>query len=68
MVIVAAGGGSFQPKKPPIPGIEAYEHNSVHYAVRRVEDFRDKNVVIVGGGDLALDWTLKFLSSPSRKA
>src|SRR5208337_1428458 len=51
----AAGGGSFQPKKPPIPGIEAYEHKSVFYAVRRVEDFRGKDVIIVGGGDSALN-------------
>jgi thioredoxin reductase (NADPH) len=59
-VIVAAGGGSFQPKKPPIPGIEAYEGKSVHYSVRRIEQFRDRRVMIVGGGDSALDWVLNL--------
>jgi thioredoxin reductase (NADPH) len=60
IVVIAAGGGSFQPKRPPIPGIEAYEGNTVHYAVRKMENFRDKNVLIVGGGDSALDWTLNL--------
>ena len=60
MVVVAAGGGSFQPKRPPIPGIEAYEDKSVHYAVRKMESFRGKRVLIVGGGDSALDWTLNL--------
>ena len=42
IVVIAAGGGSFQPKRPPIPGIEAYEEKSVFYAVRKMEQFRDK--------------------------
>jgi thioredoxin reductase (NADPH) len=60
IVVIAAGGGSFQPKRPPIPGIEPYEGKSVHYAVRKMESFRDKRVLVVGGGDSALDWTLNL--------
>jgi thioredoxin reductase (NADPH) len=60
VVVIAAGGGSFQPKKPPIDGIEAYENTSVFYAVRRMEDFRGRDILIVGGGDSALDWTLNL--------
>jgi thioredoxin reductase (NADPH) len=60
VVVVAAGGGSFTPKRPPLAGIEAYEGTSVFYAVRRMESFRGKSVLIVGGGDSALDWTLNL--------
>src|SRR5690606_25478391 len=54
IVVIAAGGGSFTPKRPPLQGIEDYEGGSVHYAVRRIEDFRGKDIVIAGGGDSAL--------------
>ncbi len=60
VVVIAAGGGSFVPKKPPIPNIEAFEGNSVFYAVRQMAAFRDRKLVIVGGGDSALDWTLNL--------
>jgi thioredoxin reductase (NADPH) len=60
IVVIAAGGGSFQPKRPPVPGIEGYEGTSVHYAVRKMDVFRDKRLLIVGGGDSALDWTLNL--------
>ncbi len=60
VVVIAAGGGSFQPKRPPIPGIDEYEGSSVFYSVRRMEAFRDRDLLIVGGGDSALDWTLNL--------
>jgi thioredoxin reductase (NADPH) len=60
VVVIAAGGGSFTPKRPPLDGIEAYEGSSVFYAVRRMEELRGKDVLIVGGGDSALDWTLNL--------
>jgi thioredoxin reductase (NADPH) len=60
VVVIAAGGGSFQPKKPPIPGVEPYEGKSIFYAVRKMDAFRDKRILIVGGGDSALDWTLNL--------
>jgi thioredoxin reductase (NADPH) len=60
VVIIAAGGGSFQPKKPPMPGIDEYEGTSVFYSVRQMEQFRGKDILIVGGGDSALDWTINL--------
>jgi thioredoxin reductase (NADPH) len=60
VVIIAAGGGSFTPKRPPLPGIEAYEGTSVFYSVRKMDAFKDKDVLVVGGGDSALDWTLNL--------
>ncbi len=60
VIVIAAGGGSFQPKRPPIPGIEEYEGKSVFYAVKKMETFRGKNVLISGGGDSALDWTINL--------
>ncbi|MDX2027038.1 MAG: NAD(P)/FAD-dependent oxidoreductase [Alphaproteobacteria bacterium] len=60
IVVIAAGGGSFVPKRPPIKGIEAYEGKSVFYSVRKMEQFRGKNIVIAGGGDSALDWVVNL--------
>jgi thioredoxin reductase (NADPH) len=60
VVVIAAGGGSFQPKRPPIPGIEQFEGESVFYSVRRMEEFRGHDLLVVGGGDSALDWTLNL--------
>jgi thioredoxin reductase (NADPH) len=60
VVVVAAGGGSFTPKKPPIAGIECYEETSVHYAVRNRQALAGHDLVVVGGGDSALDWAINL--------
>jgi thioredoxin reductase (NADPH) len=60
VVVIAAGGGSFVPRKPKIEGLEGFEGKSVHYSVRQMEKFRGKDLVIAGGGDSALDWTLNL--------
>ncbi len=60
VVVIAAGGGSFESKKPPLAGLEQYENKSVFYLVRKIEAFRGKNILIAGGGDSALDWTLNL--------
>jgi thioredoxin reductase (NADPH) len=73
VVFIAAGGGSFQPKKPPLPSIESYEDQGqsgtargVLYAVRKIERLRGQRVLIVGGGDSALDWTLALADVASK--
>ncbi|MCW5731496.1 MAG: NAD(P)/FAD-dependent oxidoreductase [Alphaproteobacteria bacterium] len=60
VVVVAAGCGAFGPNRPPLAGLEEFEGRSVHYLVRRREDFRGKRVVIAGGGDSAVDWALSL--------
>ncbi len=60
VVVLAAGGGSFVPKKMPIKGIEAFEGTSVFYAVRKMDAFKGKRLVIAGGGDSALDWAINL--------
>ncbi len=59
-IIIAGGAGSFGPNKPPLEGIESYEGKSIFYMVRKKQDFADKNIVIAGGGDSAVDWALSF--------
>ena len=59
-VIVVAGGGAFGPNRPPLAGIEAYEGTAVFYAIARREEFRNKRLVIGGGGDSAVDWAISL--------
>ncbi len=57
-VVIAAGLGCFEPRKPELENLSHFEGNGVVYMVKDPETFRDKNVVIAGGGDSALDWTI----------
>ncbi len=65
-VVIAAGLGCFEPRKPAIERLEDFEGKGVAYMVRNPELFRNKKVVLAGGGDSALDWTL-FLSNVAEK-
>ena len=56
-IVIAAGAGSFVPRKVNIENIESYENNSVFYSIKKKSIFKDKNILIIGGGDSALDWT-----------
>jgi len=62
IVAIAGGLGSFEPRKPPIPNIADFEDVGVEYIIRDPELYRDKKVVIAGGGDSALDWAI-FLTN-----
>lgn len=59
-IIIAAGVGAFGPNRPPLGNIEHYEGHSVHYYVKSRDSFRDKHVVIAGGGDSAVDWAISL--------
>lgn len=65
VVAIAGGLGTFEPRKPPIENIAAFEGKGVDYMIKDPEKYRDKTVVIAGGGDSALDWTI-FLADVAR--
>lgn len=58
VIFIAGGLGVFEPRKPPIEGIDHFEDRGVEYFVRDPEAYKNKKVVIAGGGDSALDWTI----------
>ncbi|MFC7523261.1 NAD(P)/FAD-dependent oxidoreductase [Parapedobacter sp. GCM10030251] len=66
VIVIAGGLGSFEPRKPEIPGLTDFEGRGVAYMVKNPEHYRDKRIVIAGGGDSALDWTV-FLSDVARQ-
>lgn len=66
VIAIAGGLGCFEPRKPPIPNLEQYEDCGVEYIIRDPEVYRDKKILIAGGGDSALDWTI-FLSEVAKE-
>ena len=66
VVAIAGGLGSFEPRKPPINNIAFYEGKGVNYMIKDPNQFNDKNIIISGGGDSALDWTIE-LSKVAKK-
>lgn len=65
-IIIATGGGNFTPNRPPLDKIEEFEGKSIFYSVNNVANFKDKVVVIAGGGDSAVDWAIN-LADVARK-
>lgn len=65
VVAIAGGLGSFEPRKPPIPNLTDFEDKGIEYIIREPEMYRGKNVVIAGGGDSALDWSI-FLADVAK--
>ena len=66
VVVIAGGLGCFEPRKPELENLTTYEGKNVHYMVKDPEKFRDQRIVIAGGGDSALDWTI-FLSDIAKE-
>jgi len=67
-VFIAGGVGSFQPRTLKVDGIEKFDDTQLFYRVRNPAQFKDRNLVIVGGGDSALDWALNFAQEGPNKA
>ena len=67
-IFIAGGVGSFQPRTLKVDGLEKFDGTQLHYRVRNPAQFAGKNLVVVGGGDSALDWTLNFVQEGPNKA
>lgn len=67
-IFIAAGVGAFQPRTLKVEGIETFEGKQVFYRVKNPTDFAGKNLMVVGGGDSALDWALNFATAPEHRA
>jgi len=65
-IVIAAGCGAFGPNRPPLENLHLYEQKSVFYAVRNKADFANKNIVIAGGGDSAVDWAINLVDTAKK--
>ncbi len=66
VIVIAGGLGCFEPRKPSVEQLERFEGKGVHYMVKDPELFRDKDIVLAGGGDSALDWTIYLANVASK--
>ncbi len=62
-IVIAAGVGSFQPRRLALPGAELFEGQQLHYLVKNASEYRNQRLVIFGGGDSALDWVIDFAAT-----
>jgi thioredoxin reductase (NADPH) len=67
-IFIAAGVGAFEPRTLKVDGLDKFEGSQLFYRVKNPADFAGKNLLIVGGGDSALDWTLNFTNEGPNKA
>lgn len=66
VVVIAAGLGCFEPRKPVLEKLDHFEGHGIEYMIKNPEDFRNRNMVIAGGGDSALDWTIHLSEIASK--
>jgi thioredoxin reductase (NADPH) len=62
-LVISAGAGAFQPRKLAVPGVDRFENAGIYYAVKSKAAFAGKRVLVIGGGDSAIDWSLNLLDT-----
>ena len=60
VIVIAGGLGNFEPRKPSIDDLDKFENKGIQYSIIEKEKFKNKNIIIAGGGDSALDWTIEL--------
>ncbi|NUM32523.1 MAG: NAD(P)/FAD-dependent oxidoreductase [Bacteroidetes bacterium] len=60
VIVIAGGLGCFEPKKPNLENLQDYENKGIDYIVKEPEKYKNKDIIIAGGGDSALDWTIEL--------